>query len=404
MRESFDWKSTLDRKPINECQELTHRNSRPVFFNQAWSVISANWRLRLFVAVWIIPQRASMTGLLRDCACTNSSKTRICARVRRVLSLLRSLAPATLLDIGSGRGTFLWPLLAGFPEVFVTAIDVLDQRIADLNAVRQGGIHRLQVVQMDVCELTFPDTSFDGVTILEVLEHLHSPEVALRQALRVARRFVIASVPSTPDDNPEHRHLFTVGRIERDGSCRRLRTTKDRARAQSPHPYLHQAMKPILKYPRTPHLLGSRQQRGDEDLAIVSPADLKGCFLIVEEKLDGANTAISFDDDWELVLQSRGHVLSGGPRERQFDLFKRWANAHRDALSHVLGNRYVLYGEWLYARHTIRYDCLPHYFLEFDLFDRDTGSIPEYPATSPAPFFHSGCFGSRTRPGPLEPF
>ena len=135
------------------------------------------------------------------------------ARVRRVLSLLRGLAPATLLDIGSGRGTFLWPLMAGFPEVAVTAIDVLDQRIADLKAVRRGGIHRLQVFQMDVCELTFPDTSFDGVTILEVLEHLHSPEVALRQALRVARRFVIASVPSTPDENPEHRHLFTVDRL-----------------------------------------------------------------------------------------------------------------------------------------------------------------------------------------------
>ena len=135
------------------------------------------------------------------------------ARVRRVLSLLRSLTPTTLLDIGSGRGTFLWPLMAGFPEVAVTAVDVLDQRVADLKAVRQGGIHRLQVFQMDVCELTFPDTSFDGVTILEVLEHLHNPEAALRQALRVARRFVIASVPSTPDENPEHRHLFTVNRL-----------------------------------------------------------------------------------------------------------------------------------------------------------------------------------------------
>jgi ubiquinone/menaquinone biosynthesis C-methylase UbiE len=97
--------------------------------------------------------------------------------------------------------------------VSVTAIDVLDQRIADLKAVRRGGICRLQVFQMDVCELTFPDTSFDGVTILEVLEHLHNPEAALDQALRVARRFVIASVPSTPDDNPEHRHLFTVDRL-----------------------------------------------------------------------------------------------------------------------------------------------------------------------------------------------
>jgi hypothetical protein len=35
-----------------------------------------------------------------------------------------------------------------------------------------------------------------------------------------------------------------------------------------------------------------------------------------------------------------------------------------------LGDRYVVYGEWLYAKHTIFYDALPHYFLEFDVFDR----------------------------------
>src|SRR6202012_2887914 len=68
-------------------------------------------------------------------------------------------------------------------------------------------------------------------------------------------------------------------------------------------------------------------------------------------------------------------VLSGGPRERQFDLFKRWANHHQNALWDVLGARYVMYGEWLYARHTIRYDRLPHYFLEFDLLDRETGEF-----------------------------
>jgi len=32
-----------------------------------------------------------------------------------------------------------------------------------------------------------------------------------------------------------------------------------------------------------------------------------------------------------------------------------------------------MYGEWLYARHTIRYDRLPHYFLEFDILDRESG-------------------------------
>lgn len=132
-------------------------------------------------------------------------------------------------------------------------------------------------------------------------------------------------------------------------------------------------MRSIVKYPRTPHLDGSRAQPGDEDLAIVRVADLEGLPLIVEEKLDGSNAAIGFDADGTLVLQSRGHILTGGARERQFDLFKRWASSRRESLRQILGSRYLMYGEWLYARHTIAYDELPHYFLEFDILDRDTG-------------------------------
>lgn len=134
-------------------------------------------------------------------------------------------------------------------------------------------------------------------------------------------------------------------------------------------------MKSIIKFPRTPHLEGSRIQPGDEDIRIIPPRDLSGLTLVIEEKVDGANSGVSFDEDGCLILQCRGHVLSGGPRERQFDLFKRWANHRRSALWGVLGARYVMYGEWLYTRHTIRYDHLPHYFLEFDLLDSDTGEF-----------------------------
>lgn|SRR5947209_466972 len=130
-------------------------------------------------------------------------------------------------------------------------------------------------------------------------------------------------------------------------------------------------MNRLYKYPRTPHLTGSKLQPGDEDLCIISFEHLRGQHLVVEEKLDGANSAISFGHEGQLLLQSRGHYLDGGQRERHFGLMKAWATRHKAALREVLGSRFVMYGEWLYAKHTIFYDQLPHYFFEFDLFDKE---------------------------------
>jgi hypothetical protein len=160
---------------------------------------------------------------------------------------------------------------------------------------------------------------------------------------------------------------------------------------------------PILhKYPRTHHLEGSRLQPGDEDADSIPFATIARRHLVIEEKLDGANAGISFDADGRLWLQSRGHFLSGGPREKHFDLFKRWAYAHADLLRGALGSRFVLYGEWLYAKHTVFYDQLPHYFLEFDVLDTETGAflatderralLSNLPI-APVPVLRTGIFG-----------
>jgi hypothetical protein len=133
-------------------------------------------------------------------------------------------------------------------------------------------------------------------------------------------------------------------------------------------------MEPIRKYPRTHHLEGSGLQAGD-DPAVIPWRALAGRHLVVEEKVDGANCGLSFDRTGRLRLQSRGHYLTGGPRERQFGLLKSWAQRHRADLWELLGDHYVLYGEWCYGRHTIFYTDLPHYLLEFDILDTQTDTF-----------------------------
>lgn len=127
---------------------------------------------------------------------------------------------------------------------------------------------------------------------------------------------------------------------------------------------------PLKKFDRTPHLQGSRLQAGDEGYAQVPYSKLAGQFLVAEEKLDGGQTGVSFSAGGELLEQSRGHYLYGGGRERQYNLFKRWTSAHEAALLDVLEDRYVAYGEWMHKKHAVFYDALPHYWNEFDIWDR----------------------------------
>jgi hypothetical protein len=92
-------------------------------------------------------------------------------RVRKVLGVLQGLAPASLLDTGSGRGAFLWPLLNSFPHLAVIALDHNPARVADIDAVRRGGRGNLRSLLADATAIGLADDCVDVVTALEVLEH-----------------------------------------------------------------------------------------------------------------------------------------------------------------------------------------------------------------------------------------
>jgi RNA ligase len=126
----------------------------------------------------------------------------------------------------------------------------------------------------------------------------------------------------------------------------------------------------FTKYPRTPHLFGSRGTDDDKHLGRdESLAFIADDSLILEEKLDGTNVGIHFTTSGRIVLQCRGHEITTGMHP-QYDLFKQWTMGKRHVLEPMLEDRLILFGEWLYARHSMHYRGLPHYFFEFDIYDK----------------------------------
>lgn len=129
----------------------------------------------------------------------------------------------------------------------------------------------------------------------------------------------------------------------------------------------------FIKYPKTPHLWGSKLADDDKMLSEMLTKKMlstRNVDFVWESKLDGTNVGFSFDEDGEIKIQNRGHLLKTGEHP-QYDIFRNWAYTHMDRLRAVAGVRYIVFGEWCYAVHTVRYKTLPHYFMEFDIWDRE---------------------------------
>ncbi len=130
----------------------------------------------------------------------------------------------------------------------------------------------------------------------------------------------------------------------------------------------------FFKFPRTPHLfvIPGVSVRDDKVMTPQESEEFLSSPVIVEEKVDGANIGISFNDAGELQFQNRGNYVTYDTHP-QFKLLTEWGYERYELLKNALSHQYILFGEWCYLAHSIHYTKLPDWFIGFDVFEKATG-------------------------------
>jgi SAM-dependent methyltransferase len=124
--------------------------------------------------------------------------------VRRVMTgfhstldeLWKRAAPESVLDVGCGEGvlTAQWAERLGGGRI--VGIDLEDARLrAEWGRRRRDN---LEFRVEEATSLSFADDEFDLAAAIEVLEHVPEPEATVAEMARVAKRWLLVSVPREP--------------------------------------------------------------------------------------------------------------------------------------------------------------------------------------------------------------
>jgi atypical dual specificity phosphatase len=136
----------------------------------------------------------------------------------------------------------------------------------------------------------------------------------------------------------------------------------------------------ITKFPRTKHLINFGSASRDDLLCTVGEQKMfineaRRMNVVIEEKVDGANLGISIGQDYKVRVQNRSHYVNSSYHP-QFKLLDKWIGKHTSDLISILEPEIdILYGEWLYMKHSIHYIRLPDYFLAFDIYSVKNGTF-----------------------------
>src|SRR5258708_16302348 len=112
-------------------------------------------------------------------------------------TLIKTIQPLhleSILDVGCGEGFTLNKLKAAGIGKKLEGIEYLDE------AIKLGKKYHPDIVikKGTIYDLPYKDNSFDLLLCTEVLEHLEYPKKALKELVRVTKRYCLLSVPNEP--------------------------------------------------------------------------------------------------------------------------------------------------------------------------------------------------------------